>query len=272
MVNTRPSNGDSPEEMTFFEHLDALRPHLLRSLASFFILTVAAFFCKDLIIDKILFGPQSPEFITNRILCQLAGLVNSDALCLNGVEYNLINTKLSGQFMLHLTVSVASGLIIAVPYIIHELWQFVKPALSPNERRGSRRLVGYVSLCFFAGILFGYYIIAPITISFFQTYTVSESITNLFDISSYLATVLNVTLACGAVFQLPILIYFLSKTGVVSSGFLKKYRKHAAIFILIFAALITPPDIFSQILIGIPMYLLYELSINIAGRTERKRK
>ncbi|MCD7962198.1 MAG: twin-arginine translocase subunit TatC [Rikenellaceae bacterium] len=257
-------------QMTFFGHIDALRPHLIKGTAGLLIFSIAAFFFKDLIIDKILFGPQSPDFITNRMLCRLGELTGSKALCINNVEYNLINTKLSGQFILHITVSLVSGLVIAVPYIIWELWKFIKPALAPREIKNSRYLVLYVSLCFFTGIFFGYFLISPITISFFQTYTVSDSITNLFDISSYLSTVLNVSLACGVVFQLPIFIYFLTKTGIVNSDFLKKYRKHAVIVILIFASIITPPDVFSQILIGIPMYLLYELSIRIAVRTEKK--
>lgn len=261
------SNG----QMTFFEHLDALRPHLLRVAASILILMVAAFLSKNLIIDKVLMGPQSPNFPLNRLFEYLADKWGMDGLKLNNYSLNMINTTLPGQFNLHMKISIVTALAIAVPYATWELWRFIKPALTEKELKNSRMFVGYISMCFFGGLFFGYFIIAPLTINFFSGYTVSDDIVNMIDIGSYLSTVVNLSLACGILFQLPILIYFLSKMGLVTSAFMRKYRKHAVVLLLVFSAIITPPDAFSLILVVLPLYGLYEVGIVIAARIEKKK-
>ncbi len=260
----------SSDEMTFFEHIDALRPHLVRGGLSVAVIMVAAFMAKDFIIDTVLFGPRNPGFPTNRFLNYLGEEWGLEALRVNMVPMNVVNTSMAGQFNLHIKVSLITALALAVPYILWELWQFIRPALRPAERRGSRMFVTYVSLCFFAGLLFGYYIIAPLTVNFLSNYTASEQITNMIDVNSYLSTVVNVSLACGAVFQLPLLVYFLARMGILTSGFMRQYRRHAIMVLAVFSAIITPPDVLSMILVSIPLYLLYEYSIHIAARVERK--
>lgn len=257
--------------MTFFEHLDALRPHLVRGALALLAIAIATFFFKDIIIDHILFGPSSPDFITNRLLCKAGELLKISGLCINQTALNIVNTRMAGQFNLHMTVSIVTGLVITIPYLTWELWRFIKPALSYYEQRKSSLFVLYVSLCFFAGLGFGYFIIAPLTVNFFTNYQASQNILNMIDVNSYLSTVITVSIACALVFQLPILVYFLSKMGIINSSFMKKYRKHAIIVMLIFSAIITPPDLFSQILVAVPLIVLYEFSIKIAIKNERKK-
>lgn len=273
-------------EMTFFEHIDALRPHLVRGVMAIGVIALAAFFCKSFIIDTVLFGPQKPDFPTNRMLtwvgeqwAGIAGWINATlgtafdsdpaAFRIANGKFEIINTSLSGQFNLHMKISLLTGLALAMPYTLWEFWRFVRPALTPKEIQGTRMFVFYVSLCFFGGLLFGYYIMAPLSINFFANYQASEFITNMFDISDYLSTVIVVSIACAFMFELPLLIYFLTRMGLLSAPFLRKYRKHAFVLLLVVAAIITPPDIFSLVLVILPLYGLYELSIKLAERTER---
>lgn len=262
---------ESSQEMTFFEHLDALRPHLLRAAIALVTVMIVAFTAKEFIFSTVLMGPQSADFPTNRLLCYLARVLNVDALCINQMSFNVVNTTMAGQFNLHLKISLITAIVIVIPYMLWELWQFVKPALTPGERRGSNMFVIAVSVCFFVGLAFGYYIIAPLTINFLSQYSVSETITNMIDISSYLSTVVNVSLACAAVFQLPVLVYFLARMGILTAAFMRKYRRHAIVVLAIISAVITPPDIFSMILVVLPMYALYEYSIPLAAKVERKK-
>ncbi len=277
---------ESSEEMTFFEHLDDLRPHLWRSAVAVLVIGIVAFCCKGLIIDHILFGPQSPDFPTSRFLCRLGELfarmcawlgglfgtewyVDPTTLCINQQSFNTINTSLAGQFNLHLRVSLATAMVLGIPYLLWEFWQFVKPALTEREKAGTRMFVFYVSLCFFGGLLFGYFVIAPLSINFLANYNASEFITNMIDVNDYFSTVIGVSIACAVVFQLPLLIYFLTRIGIISSAFLKRYRRHALVVLAVIAGIITPPDIFSLVLVTLPLYGLYECSIAIAARVER---
>ena len=285
----KKEKGSSDVEMTFFEHLEDLRPHLVRAFSALFIIAIAAFCFKGFIIDTLLFAPQTPQFPTNRWLCEmgyllddfvgwLGGLFNAEwstdptVLCINrnpgAIE--IINTKLTGQFNLHIKVAMATGLVLGIPYLLWEIWQFIKPALMPGERRGTRMLVGWVSLCFFLGVLFGYFIITPLSIHFFSTYNTSAMIVNRIDIPSYFSQVIGVSLGTGLIFQLPLLVYFLTRIGIVSPPFLRKYRRHALVLLAVVAAIITPPDIFSMILVMLPLYGLYEFSIWLSARTVRK--
>ncbi len=258
------------DEMSFGEHLHALRPHLMRSAGAILLLAVAAFCCKNFLIDGLLFGPLRPDFPTNRLLAWLGAYSQIDPLNLSPTDLRLINTTVAGQFNLHLTVSFAAACALGFPYLLWELWRFVRPALTARERHACRRFVGYVSAGFFVGLAFGYLLIAPLSIAFLTRYTVSERVANLIDVHSYLATVLNVSLACALVFQLPLLVWFLTRMGLLSAEWLRRYRRHAIVVLALLAAVITPPDAFSMMLVLLPLYGLYEASIRIAERTRRR--
>ena len=262
----------SDNEMTFFEHIEALRPHLVRGAMALFVIMIGAFLAKKFLIDLVLMGPQSPDFVTNRWLCNLShSLLGNDTLCINHIKLNMINTALGGQFNLHMQIAMVTGVVLAVPYLLWELWRFIAPALTPYERYKSRMFVFYVSLCFFAGLLFGYFLIAPLSINFLANYQASEAISNMIDIRSYLTTVLSVSVACAAVFQLPLLVYFLARMGMVTAKFLRKYRRHAIVILTVVSAVITPPDLFSLVLVVLPLYALYEYSIILAAKVEKKK-
>ncbi|MDD3107887.1 MAG: twin-arginine translocase subunit TatC [Alistipes sp.] len=270
MSNTPEESSEN--EMTFFEHLDALRPHLVRGFASLFIIMIVAFIAKRFIIDIVLMGPQSPDFITNRLLCEAShSLFGDGRLCINPIKLNMVNTALGGQFNLHMQVSLVTGIALAVPYLLWEIWQFIAPALTSYERHKSRMFVLYVSLCFFTGLLFGYFMIAPLSINFLANYQASPDIINMIDIKSYLTNILSVSIGCAVIFQLPLLIYFLTRMGIVSAAFLRHYRRHAIVLLTIISAIITPPDLFSLVLVVLPLYALYELSIFLAVRVEHQK-
>lgn len=258
-------------EMSFLEHLEELRWHIIRSIIAILVFMIIAFAFKNLIFDKIILAPKNPGFITNRLLCQLGALVNIDALCINTKPLNLISIKMAGQITTHITVAIVSGLIIAFPYILWEFWQFFKPALHNNEKQYTRGAVLATSLLFFTGVLFGYFALAPLSIHFLNTYQVSPDVVNQINIRSYIGTLTSICLATGLVFELPIITFFLTKIGVITPTFMKKYRKHAIVVIFIIAAIITPPDVFSQMLVCIPLLALYEVSIWIAKRVQTKK-
>jgi len=271
MAKKDRSAGDQAE-MTFFEHLDALRPHLVRGALALLGVAIAAFFFKEFIIDHLLFGPSRPDFPSNRALVWIGQLMGSTDYEAGFSDFHIINTRMAGQFNLQMTVSLISGLVVTIPYLSWELWRFIRPGLTDYERRKASRFVLYVSLCFFAGLLFGYYVITPLAVNFLAGWVASPEIVNMIDAGSYLKTVLTTSLACAVVFQLPILIYFLTRMGIVSALFLRKYRRHAIILLAVLSALITPPDLMSMILVIIPLILLYEVSIKIAVKTERRKK
>ena len=258
------------KEMSFLDHLEELRWHIIRSLIAIVILAIAAFIAKSFVIDTIILGPSKTDFWTYRKLCELSEILKTPALCIDTLPFELVSRRLSGQFMVHVTVSFAVGLILGFPYLFWEIWRFVRPGLRPRERKTSRGATFSVSLLFMLGVLFGYFVIAPISVRFFAAYEISDTLQNLFDLSSYISTVTMIVLGAGILFQLPVVVYFLTKAGIISSGLMRKYRKHAIIVILALGAVITPPDPFSQILIALPLMLLYQLSIFIAKRIERK--
>lgn len=254
------------DEMSFLEHLEELRWHLVRSVLAIFIIAIVAFIYHDVIFDIIILGPKHPEFFTNRLLCQLGEIVKIPALCINTKPFEIINIKMAGQFTTHITVSLISGIILAFPYIFWEFWLFFKPALYSSEKQHARGAVLFASLLFIIGILFGYFVIVPLSVHFLGSYNVSNEVTNQINLMSYIGTVTSITLASGLIFELPIISYFLTKIGLINPRFLRKYRKHAVIVILLLAAIITPPDIFSQILVCLPLLFLYEIGIFISGR------
>ncbi|HBS87251.1 MAG: twin arginine-targeting protein translocase TatC [Bacteroidetes bacterium GWF2_38_335] len=267
-----PANsGSEKSEMTFFDHLDALRKNLVRIVLAILIFTILAFIFKDIIFDDIIFGPKDPDFPTNQWFCSLGLYMDIPELCINKLSFNTINTDLSGQFRLHLMVSLIAGLILAFPYLIWELWRFIKPALKQKEIEKFKGFISFASILFFIGIFFGYFIISPLTINFLFNYEASSQITNLIDIDSYLTTIITLVLVSGLIFELPVLIFLLSNLGVLTPEFLRKYRRHSIVVIFIVAAIITPPDVFSQVLVGLPLVGLYEFGIGISARVQRKR-
>jgi sec-independent protein translocase protein TatC len=267
-----PEEKSIEKEMTFLEHLEVLRWHLIRSLAVLFALSILAFIFHEFIFDHIIIAPKSPGFITNDLLCRLARTINVDAICINRKPFQLININMSGQFTMHIMVSFIAGLLLAFPYVIFELWQFLKPALYEQERKYTSGAIFYISLLFFTGVLFGYFLIVPLTIHFLGSYQVSSQVLNQINLGSYISTISSVVLSSGLIFELPVLIFFLAKIGIVTHNFLKRYRRHAIIVILIVAAIITPPDVFSQTLVTIPLIALYEVSIIIAKKVTRARE
>ncbi len=259
-------------EMSFLEHLEVLRWHIIKSLVSIFVVAIVAFIFKDILFNKILLAPKSPEFITYRLFCKVAEIVKIPRLCIQTVPMELISIKMSGQFSMHIMVAFVAGFIVAFPYVFYQFWRFIVPALYPKEKSVARGAVAVSSLLFLLGVAFGYFIITPLTIQFFSSYSVSDEVTNQINLISFVSTNASVLLSCGVIFELPILVYFLSKIGLITPKFLKKYRKHAIVLIILAAAVITPPDIFSQLVVSLPLIILYEVGIVISRRIEKRRK
>ncbi len=257
--------------MTFLEHLEELRWHIVRSFVSVFVVSVFAFLYKEFLFDVVIFGPSEPDFFTNATLCELAGKLNMPALCINQEKIKFQNILMSGQFTTHLRISFIAGLLVAFPYIFWEFWRFIKPALYQEEVKHSRGAIFFASILFSVGVLFAYYIICPLSIHFLSNYHVSDKVENILNLGSYISTVSSIVLAGGIIFELPMLIYFLAKVGLVTARMLKKYRRHAIVVSLLLAAIITPPDVISQVLVCFPLIFLYEGGILIAANIERKK-
>jgi sec-independent protein translocase protein TatC len=259
------------KEMSFLEHLEELRWHIIRSILAIVVFMVVAFLFKNVIFDKVILAPKSPGFITNRLLCQLGEWMNTTALCINTKPLNLINIKMSGQLTTHIAVSMVAGVILAFPVILWEFWQFFRPALKPNEAKYARGAVFSASMLFFTGVLFGFFMLSPLSIHFLSTYEISEDVVNQINVRSYIGTLTSICLATGLVFELPIISFFLTKVGIITPRFMRQYRKHAIVVIFILAAIITPPDVFSQTLVAIPLLVLYEVSILISARVMKQK-
>jgi sec-independent protein translocase protein TatC len=262
----------TPGEMSFLDHLEDLRWHLVRGAISVVVAAIFLFLQKDFIFDGIIFAPANPNFITYRALCSLSHAMGmGEALCMSNPDFKLVSTTLAGQFTMHIWVSIVGGIIVSFPYIVFQIWSFIKPALKQTELHFSRSLIFFVSLLFLAGILFGYYVITPLSVNFLSGYQVSTTVSNMIEVESFISTVTTITFASGLVFQLPVLIYFLSLLGLVGPAFLRTYRKHSIVVILLVAAVITPsPDITSQLLVAAPLYILYEISIFVSAYVQNK--
>lgn len=267
-MSNQPTHDEA--EMTFGEHLDEVRKILVRVAITFTLLFIVLFSMKGIVLD-IVFAPIRETFPTNQFFAWLAKVLGTEALDINPENVELFNNKMAGQFLLHIKSSVVGAFIIAFPYLIWELWLFVKPALPPHQRKRSIRYVLETPIWFVMGLLFGYYIISPLAINFLGNYQVSDQISNIIDVSSFMTTVISVSFAAAVAFQLPLLIRLLATMGIVSSDGMRQYRKVAAVALLAFAAIITPPDIISQCLIFVPCYVLYEYGIGIAERIEKRR-
>ena len=252
------------KEMSFLDHLEELRWHIIRSLAAILVFSVLAFLSKKIIFHGIILAPSRPDFWTYRMLCKLGDLIHTNVLCVEELPFIIQSRQMTGQFMMHITSSFVIGLILAFPYAFWEMWRFIKPGLYDKEKNVARGAVFFVSLLFGIGVMFGYFVVTPISINFLSNYQLDPSISNEFDIISYVSTVSMLVLACAIMFQLPIVVYFLTKAGIVTPKMLSRYRKHSIIVILTISAILTPPDVMSQILIALPLLGLYEVSIMIS--------
>lgn len=260
------------KEMTFIEHLEELRWHIIRSVAAILIFMILAWIFKGEIFNKIILAPSRTDFWTYRKMCEIGNAVGIPSLCVDKLNFSLMSREVSGQFMMALTSSAIIGLLFAFPYVFWEIWRFIKPGLRITEKKAATGSVFYVTMLFFLGVLFGFFIVAPFAINFLVNFQIDPSIENQFDIQSYISVLATLTLACGVTFQLPMAILVLTKVGIVTPAFLKAYRKHSIVVILIVAAVITPsPDMISQVLVAIPLYFLYEISIVVSGRIYRAK-
>ena len=254
-------------EMTFLGHLEALRWHLFRSVIAVMTMALLLFFFKEFLFDGVLLAPKSPNFFTYRALCSIGKKLNlGDGLCVNVIPFSLISTDISAQFTTHMWVAFIAGLVVSFPYVVWEIWRFIKPALSEKEKNYAHGIVFYTSFLFLVGVLFGYYIITPMTVNFLGSYQVSEQVKNTITLDSFISLVTTMTLISGIVFELPIVVYFLSKVGILTPTFMRTYRRHAVVVILILAAVITPTsDATTLIMVALPLYVLYEISILVSA-------
>lgn len=264
--------GSPEKEMSFLDHLEELRWHLIRSTAAVMILAVLAFIFKDFIFDTLIFGPKQPDFPTYRMFCNISQAMGMETFCFQEMPFRIQSRTMAGQFSAHMWTSIYAGIIVAFPYILYEFWKFISPGLKEKERKTSRGFIFIASLLFFLGVLFGYYLITPLSINFLGNYQVSKEVFNDFDLDSYISLVRTSVLACGIVFELPIIMYILTKIGLITPEILRKNRKFALIIVLILSAIITPPDIVSQIIVAIPIIILYEVSIYISKIVIRNQK
>lgn len=258
--------------MSFLEHLEELRWHIVRSVVAIVIFAILAFLFHTIIFDRIILSPNTPGFPTNAFLGRLAELWNIPALAINSTPFEIININMAGQFTTHIRVSLVAGVVLGFPYIFFEIWRFISPALHERERRYSGGAITFTSLLFFMGVLFGYFLIVPLSVHFLGHYNVSSDVVNQINLKSYIGTVTTISLAGGIIFELPIVIYFLSKVGLVTPAWLKKYRRHAVVVVVLLSAIITPPDIFSQVLVSLPLLVLYEVGIWISRMVYRRKK
>ena len=266
-------------EMGFFDHIDVLRGHLFRSAVAIVLVTIVLLFYSKWVFDSLIFGPVKGDFITYRALCHFSNYIRpilcnvspllcpDKGLCVDSLNMKLLNTELFGQFVTQIQISITLGFVAAFPYVLWEVWRFIKPALSESEARKSSRIILFSSTFFFTGVAFAYFLIIPFSLNFASSYYISGQVNNFFTLDNYIGFVTMMMLGCGIVFELPMIIYFLAKVGIVTALMMRTYRRHAIVVILIIAAVITPsPDMFTMTIVAIPIYFLYELSILVAAR------
>jgi len=254
-------------EMSFIEHLEALRWHIFRSLMAVGIVMVIMFILGPTVFDYIIFGPKEAWFLTYKGFCEFSRLIGlGDMMCLTPTPFEIVNIDMMGQFLAHLKVSIVLGFAVAFPYVFWEIWRFIEPALYDDEVKYTRGIVFITSLLFTVGALFGYFVLCPFSINFFAGYSISETIKNTITLSSYVGIVTTLVMASGIMFELPMVVYFLSKIGILTPEMMREYRKHAFVVILVIAAAITPADVWTQILVSVPVYFLYEISILVSAR------
>jgi sec-independent protein translocase protein TatC len=264
---------DQRSEMSFIDHLEVLRGHLFRSVVAIAIGAIVAGIYNKFIIKEILLGPTHDEFPTYGIICKIGkSLRLGNALCMQGIQLKLQSTEVAGQFSMWFSVILISGLILAFPYVFSQFWSFIKPALTKKELNKTRGVIFWVSFLFFTGVLFGYLVVTPYAINFFFHFQLDEIVQNIWTINSYIDMMLPLVLGSGLAFQLPLVMYFLAKIGIVNSKYLRGIRKYAIVVIFIVAGIITPgPDVISQLVVAVPLLILYEVSIILAARVDREK-
>jgi sec-independent protein translocase protein TatC len=273
-LNKRNKKEESGNEMTFIDHLEELRWHILRSVVAIVLAAIVIFIFIEDVVDKLLFAPTKPDFVTAQWFCSVGRKIGmGEALCFGKVDVKFLETTMTGQFISSFTVAFVGGFIVAFPYVFWEFWKFVKPALTPKELKKTRGVIFWVSFLFFLGVAFGYFILTPFMVNFYFTYKLSDMITIMPTFSDYLENLIYTTVGIGILFQMPLLVMILARIGIVTAAFLRKYRRHAIVVILILAAIITPTtDPFSLGIVTIPLYLLYEASIIIASRINKEKE
>jgi len=273
LVETLKKKGKSLEaEMSFFDHLEVLRWHLIRSAIAIIVFMIVAFSFYDFIFDDVIMGPKNADFWTYRMMCRIADWLNAPDFCVTEVPGTIINTQMAGQFILQINSSLIIAVMLGFPYLLYEVWLFIKPALTEVERKSASGFVLYATFLFVLGVLFGYFMVVPLAMNFLANYSISGDIANTITVQNYLSFVATLTLGCGIIFELPIVIFILSKLGIMTPQFMRKSRQYAVVVILIIAAVITPtPDVFTMLTVSFPMFLLYELSIVVASRVHKKR-
>ncbi len=259
-------------EMSFFDHIEVLRWHIIRSVIAIAVFAILSFTFYDFVFNQIIMGPKNLDFWTYRMMCKMGALLSLDGFCVEKIPFNIINTELAGQFMLQINSCLLMAVALGFPYLLFEVWLFVKPALTEMERKSARGFVLYASILFVLGALFGYYIVVPLSVNFLANVSLSDQITNQITIDSYLSTIATLTLGCGVVFLLPILVFILSKLGLMTPAFMRASRRYAAVIILIIAAIITPTaDVITLLTVSAPMFILYELSIMVSANVKKKK-
>lgn len=253
------------KDMSFVDHLEDLRWTLFRSIISILVFGIIAFVNKTFVFETVLFGPSRPDFWTYRKLCQLGEKIGSDIICIDTLNFEIINLDLAGQFMTHITTSIALGFIFAFPYLIWEIWKFVKPGLHETEVTASRAVLFSSGLLFFIGVLFGYYLLVPFGINFLSTYSISNTVSNTFSLDNYISFISMFVLLSGLMFELPVATYLLAKIGIIDNTMMVEHRKHAVVVIFIIAAIVTPADVGTMVVVAVPLWILYEISIGVAA-------
>jgi sec-independent protein translocase protein TatC len=260
------------DEMSFLDHLEELRWALVRITIAVVIMAIVVYFISDFLFDVVLFGPTRASFFTYTAFCDLSHYLGfADSICVTEMPFIIQNTEMEGQVNVFVWICLLMGFILSFPYVLWEVWRFISPALYKNEKKNAKVFIFMSSLLFFLGVLFGYYIVIPMSVNFLATFSVSDVVKNQFTLDSYMGMVKTSILASGLFFELPIIIYFLTKLGLVTPNFLRTYRKYAIVIVLIVAAIVTPPDVVSQIIVAIPMLLIFEASVIIAAIVHKRK-
>lgn len=267
--STKTKKNEPKAEMSFLDHLEALRWHFIKSILAIITGGTLAFIYSDFVWNSILLAPKSPDFWTSRMLIKLGDFIGVQSNGLNSKQLQLINFNMSGQFMVDVWTAIIAGFIISFPYVVYQFWSFIKPALYENERRHASGAVAIMSGLFLVGVLFGYYLIVPFSLDWLGSYSISTEVVNQINILSYISSVTSIVIAGGVSFELPVVVYFLSKVGLLTPKFLRKYRRHSYVILLIIAAIITPPDVISQMIVTIPLVILYEIGIVISANVDK---
>ena len=262
------SSEKESKEMSFLDHLEELRWHIVKSVIAILILGTGIWIYQDWFFDNIIFGPTKPEFISYKLMCDLSQLIGlGESMCFTPPVFKTQAIGFGESFITSIKISYIAGFIVSFPYIFWEIWKFISPGLYKNEKKATKGIVFICSGLFLIGVLFGYYVIAPFAVNFLVGYTL-PGVENSPTLDSYITYMVMFTAPAGLIFELPVVVYFLSKIGLVTPKMMRSYRRHSIVGILIIAAIITPPDVVTQFLIAIPLFILYEISIYISARVE----